>query len=200
MPQNRMRRPFSPVLLLALVVAQASYAHSLHLFAAPEGDAVKGRVYFPSGPAKKMTVKVFGPDDALLGETVSGEDGSFVWTPNQRCDLRFVAETVDGHRTEFIVHASELPGNLPATGPVAEPAPESVAPPMPPAENAAPTEVSLQQLIEAEVSREVQPMRAQLDQLEHTTRLRDVLGGIGYIVGVAGLFAWFKSRTGRSRA
>ncbi|MCC6699217.1 MAG: cobalt ABC transporter permease [Candidatus Hydrogenedentes bacterium] len=198
MPLNRKPSRSVATLAIALLAAGVSHAHGLNLFAAPEGDAIKGSVYFASGPAKNVAVKVFGPDDALLGETISGEDGTFLWTPPQRCDLRFVAETVDGHRAEFVVSASELSEDLPAAGPVvAEPAP--AAPQAPLRADAAPQEVNLQQLIESAVSREVQPLRAQIDALEHATRLRDVLGGIGYIVGVAGLLAWFKGHAAGKR-
>lgn len=184
-------------LVLPFFLAGVSHAHGLNLFAAPEGDAIRGSVYFASGPAKNITVKVFGPDGALLGETVSGEDGAFLWTPPQRCDLRFVAETVDGHRGEFVIPASELPESLPAANLPPEPAPTSAAPQVSPSVSAAPMEIDLQRLIESAVSREVQPLRAQLDALEHATRLRDALGGIGYIVGVVGLLAWFKGRAAR---
>ncbi|MCC6489896.1 MAG: hypothetical protein IT364_20570 [Candidatus Hydrogenedentes bacterium] len=198
MPLNRTPSRSVVTLVFALLLAGVSYAHGLNLFAAPEGDAVKGSVYFASGPAKNITVKVLGPDDALLGETVSGEDGAFLWTPPQRCDLRFVAETVDGHRAEFVVGASELSESLPEEVPVvAKPAPAAAQAPLP--TDAAPKEIDLQQLIESAVSREVQPLRSQIDALEHATRLRDVLGGIGYIVGVAGLLAWFKGRAAGKR-
>ena len=197
MPLNRTSSRSVVTLVLPLLLAGVSHAHGLNLFAAPEGDAIKGSVYFASGPAKNIAVKVFGPDGALLGETVSGEDGAFLWTPPQRCDLRFVAETVDGHRAEFVVRASELSENLPAGDAVVKPAPTPVAPQAPSPADAAPQQVNLQQLIEESVSREVQPLRVQLDALEHATRLRDVLGGIGYIVSVAGLLAWFKGRAAR---
>lgn len=200
MPLNRTSSRSVVTFVLPLLLAGVSHAHGLNLFAAPEGDAIKGSVYFASGPAKNITVKVFGPDDALLGETVSGEDGAFLWTPPQRCELRFVAETMDGHRAEFVVGASELSESLPEAAPVvAEPAPASAAPQAPPPADAAPKEADLQQLIESAVRREVRPLRAQLDALEHATRLRDVLGGIGYIVGVAGLLAWFKGRAAGKR-
>ena len=34
------------------------------------------------------------------------------------------------------------------------------------------------------------PLAAQIDALESTLRLRDVMGGIGYIVGVFGILAF----------
>ena len=40
----------------------------------------------------------------------------------------------------------------------------------------------------------VRPLREQLDAYEDTIRLRDLLGGVGYIAGVAGLVYFMKAR------
>jgi hypothetical protein len=40
-------------------------------------------------------------------------------------------------------------------------------------------------------------LRRQLDRYEHTLRLRDVLGGIGYIFGIMGLLFFVLGRRSR---
>ncbi len=40
-------------------------------------------------------------------------------------------------------------------------------------------------------------LREDIARLENRIRLQDILGGIGYIVGLAGLAAWFMARRGR---
>ena len=52
-------------------------------------------------------------------------------------------------------------------------------------------------LLERAVAREVRPVLAELDRLENRIRFRDVIGGIGYIVGVMGLIALWKARAGK---
>jgi len=48
-----------------------------------------------------------------------------------------------------------------------------------------------------ELGRQLHALRRQLDDYEAQTRLRDVVGGIGYIVGMAGLCAFFLARRKR---
>lgn len=190
-------------LVFAMSVSSSfAYAHALHLFASVSGDAIDGKTYYANGPAAGITVTVLGPGDEVLATVASDESGAFSWKPAKPCDIRFVAETVDGHRAEFTVAADELPGSLPVaeTTPTEIPASievdrsdRSVQSDRP---SAAPAD--LERLVVEAVSREVAPLREQLDAAAHRTQLRDIVGGIGYIVGVAGLFVLWKRRPPRS--
>jgi nickel transport protein len=44
------------------------------------------------------------------------------------------------------------------------------------------------------LQRQIEAMRVQIDQSEHRLRLHDLLGGIGYILGLAGLGFYLKTR------
>ena len=51
-----------------------------------------------------------------------------------------------------------------------------------------------------EVEMMQQQLRKQMEEMDrakHRVRARDVIGGIGYIVGVMGLIAFWKSRSGK---
>ena len=47
---------------------------------------------------------------------------------------------------------------------------------------------------EAATTAEHAALRARVVELEREVRLRDVIGGIGYIVGLTGLLAWWQAR------
>jgi nickel transport protein len=61
--------------------------------------------------------------------------------------------------------------------------------------DAAPPSADLAALIEQSVARQVRPLREQLDSYQETVRWHDVLGGIGYIIGLGGLAYGFASRS-----
>jgi nickel transport protein len=184
--------------ILAIPVAQA---HALHLFATVSGRDVQGKTYYADGPAPGISVTVYGTKDEVLGTVETDEAGMFTWTPTIRSDLRFVTETVDGHRTEFTVTASELPETLPAPeGEMAggesdgfDRSDRSVG-----STEAPGSSTELQHLIEDAVSRQIAPLREQLDAAGRHTQFRDIVGGIGYIVGVAGLLVLWKRRSNPS--
>lgn len=55
-------------------------------------------------------------------------------------------------------------------------------------------EAALENLITKAVAQQIRPLREQLNAYEDQVRLRDIVGGIGYIVGLAGLAMWLRRR------
>ena len=193
-------------LFVGLLGCGSASAHKLKLFATVEGAAIRGYAYFPGGGrAKDVAVRVLGPGDAKLGETRTDGKGDFAFEATVRCDHRLVAETADGHRAEFLVEAAELPDTVPppptADRPGAEPAkPSTRGAERPVPGTAAPPGPELRSLVEQAVSRQMRPLREQLEAYEERRRLQDVLGGIGYIVGIAGIVFYFLgARRGKQR-
>jgi nickel transport protein len=53
---------------------------------------------------------------------------------------------------------------------------------------------AVESAIERAVARQIRPLREQLVAAEDRIRLQDILGGIGYIIGLTGLALWWRSR------
>lgn len=190
------RAAFLAVVMLASC-APAALAHALHVFAGAEGKTVSGEVYYSiSSKARGVKVTALGPGGELLYETETDEQGRFSFEVETRCNLTIVARTGDGHRAEYVLHASELPPSLPLHSSEANGGGQAQAAP---AAGAGEDVGGAQQerLVEEAIARQLRPLREQLDRYEHKVRLHDILGGIGYIVGLAGLVFFLR---GRSRA
>lgn len=52
----------------------------------------------------------------------------------------------------------------------------------------------LQQMIERSVSKQIKPLRKELQAYKEKASLQDVLGGIGYIFGLCGIGIWLRQR------
>ncbi len=189
------------VLLTSLLSADRAFAHKTHVFAYVQGKAIQGEVYFSGGsPAREATVAMFDPSGKKLGEATTDEKGEFSYQPRVRCDHRVVFDSGDGHAAEYTVAGGELPADLPTP---ANPAPQAETTEKPDADESPvelvtqspePNEKELHATIEAAVARQIIPLRKQLDRYEQKTRLRDILGGIGYILGLMGLTYYLLSR------
>lgn len=178
-------------LLLAALPLQEALAHKLKVFATAEGRAIEGYVYFPGGGrGRNLQVLFLGPDGARLGETATDADGRFRYEAASAVDHRVVVDSGDGHRGEFLVRAAEL-GGTPAARAGAAPA-TTTAGDIP----AAPADAALEQLVDRAVARHVRPLREQIEAYEEKVRLHDVLGGLGWILGLFGLAAWLHARRG----
>lgn len=183
-----MRILFAGIVMTALCVS--AHAHRLNLFATASNGVIAGNAYFSDGkPAKGLAVQAVAPDGTLLGQTNTNDEGRFEYKPlslGGAVTLKTVSG--DGHAAEFTVSAAELSG-----APVA---PERLTT----AETTAGAAVGgIERIVDEAVSRQVRPLREQLDAFEHEVRIRDVIGGIGYIVGAVGLVALLKSRRGHGR-
>ena len=89
--------------------------HKLNLFAHVEGHTIRGNAYFPGNvPAQGTQVTAVAPNGRELGRTTSDREGKFVLEARVRSDTKLVAATEDGHGAEYILHAAELPEDLPA--------------------------------------------------------------------------------------
>lgn len=174
---------------LLLLAAPPAWAHKLKVFAAAEGAQIVGTAYFAGGgKAQNSAGRLLAADGLVVAEFHTGEDGAFRLGVSSRQDYRISIDSGDGHVAEAHVAAAELPESLPASGTTVAAPVQAVAAAQPaPATDA----------VELAVARQVLPLRQQIDALEERTRFSDIMGGIGTIFGICGLYAWIASRRNR---
>ncbi len=202
----------SVCLFLLLVPASAS-AHKVKIFASAEGKVISGYVYYTGGgKPKQALVLVQDQHGNEIGEVNTDKNGTFSFSADFRQDHIFILELADGHRASFTVKADELPESL-ILAAVAAPQTQADAaaadaqeenPPATEMDSSAQEQTTLQisaeefeALIDKTVSKHIRPLREQLDRYEEKVRLHDILGGIGYIVGLMGLGYFLSSRKTR---
>ncbi|HSM27434.1 MAG TPA: hypothetical protein VK855_04950 [Thioalkalivibrio sp.] len=182
---------------LILLAAEPALAHKLKVFALVDGDHIAGSAYFVGGAkATGATITVTDTDGNELARLVPDADGTFRYTPRDRIDHVIVADSGDGHLARWTLRADTLPAGLGASPPIdPAPAPSAQLPPAPeraqPDPPAVVSEETIAAWVEQSVARQLRPLREQLEAHDARVRLQDVLGGIGYIVGLAGLALWW---------
>ncbi|NEX20507.1 carboxypeptidase regulatory-like domain-containing protein [Thiorhodococcus mannitoliphagus] len=213
---------FSSALVLGgLSAPETASAHKLKVFASAVGDRIQGSAYFAGGAkASGATILIQDIAGQTLATLLPDENGSFNYVAREPGDYVVVAKSADGHQAEWRISAAELAPAFPqgsATGADQEidragPAGEQSQIPSPPdtkeaaADKAAstssgtdqpgsaPLDPRLVSAIELAVARQIRPLREQLAASADSARLTDVLGGIGYILGITGLALWWRSR------
>ena len=214
----------SMVLTLFLLCPAPALAHKLYVFAQVEGNAIQGRAYFPGDvPAQESVVIARDPSGRELGRTTTDNEGKFTFPPREHVDFCLTAETPDGHSATYVVHASELPDNLPGKSrrPPAvrklsrekrikadlprqiQDVPtcasrsarndQSGMPPTPAGKKDEPVGIQL-----TELRKQIQELRRQIFESDQRLRFRDFLGGIGFILGLAGVAFYMKARGKRT--
>lgn len=191
------------VLLLLLVATAPAFAHKVIADAYPDGDLIEGEVGFSSGdPAAGAKIEVFTPDGEKLLETTTDADGVFSFKAVRHVDHVIKVNLGAGHVAEVVVSADDLPDSLGASASGPGEAAAATTPAAAPAA-AAPASVStgaaeLRDMVREAVQHELRPLRRQLTEYENKVRWHDILGGLGFIVGITGIAAYALSRRRRA--
>ena len=197
------------LLLFLMAWATPALAHRVLVFAFAEGDTIHTESKFvPNDPVRQGKILVLEAktgQELLTGHT--DDQGKFSFkipaeAAAQKMDLKIVAEAAMGHRGEWLLKADGyLPGAKVAVAPSPAAALAPAAPPSPATPGSKAANVD-QQALEAALNkaleRQLAPINEKLTELTiHRTSLSDILGGLGYIVGFFGLWAYFQSRRKR---
>jgi nickel transport protein len=188
---------FAGVCLLLAVPAEA---HRVNVFAWVEGDTVHTESRFSGGrEVKEGQVAVY---DEQTGEKLlegrTDEAGKFSFKVPRKSALRIEMIAGMGHRNEWIVPVEEIAaaaGNAPPPAQeaaekadrVPEASPEAPATPV----SAAQIEKTLEKVLDRKLSPVVKMIA---ESRRDRTTVQEVVGGIGYIVGLAGLGVYIHYR------
>jgi len=193
--KNRLYLTLIFLFLIIMAINISVFAHKVNVFAYVEGDKVYTESYFNDG--KKCVdskIEVFDNQENKLLEGITNENGEFSFkTPQEEGDLKIVLTASMGHRAEYIISADELGDTV---GSVKEEFEEPVSVISP--------EVSsldlkqIQSLIEDALDKKLEPIMREMREIKKSQEDKisptEIIGGIGYIIGIFGIIAYFLSR------
>jgi len=163
------------IFLLSLTVGPGAQAHSVHLGVSRSDDgSLTGSVQGADGrgiAGAAVLVSTRTEEESsrkVLQRLTTNADGEFRYIPTEPGDLHFLAATPDGHGASATFRLQSLGASNP---------PDSAA--------------------VARLAEEVSRLTAEVQTMRQTTRLRDILGGVGYLVGIAGIAAYLSARKRR---
>lgn len=179
---------------VTLLAVSPAMAHRLNVFVLPEGDRVVGEAYFNDGaPVKDCPVRLVDAEGKVLQEGRTDGGGGFALAlPEGVTNLTVVVEGGMGHRGETSLKLS----------PRKQPSPVSTQAPSTPAPVESPTAPALsadevEALVRQAVKREITPLKEEILRLNQELSrpgTTEIMGGLGYIVGLTGIALWAGSR------
>ena len=190
------------VFVAILVLAARSEAHKFKCFATAEGKIASGYAWVGGGGRPKgVAFKVTAPDGATLHQGKTNEKGEFSFPVRFKCDHTIVVDGGEGHRATYVLRADELPDGLTrfGAGKAVSVAKAGTSPPRPsgvaatPGNSATPLASArdLKRVVASAVHKQVAPLRRDLAEFKERQRVQDIIGGIGYLLGVAGIAFYF---------
>jgi nickel transport protein len=198
-------RPLLFALAVLFATTQPASAHRLKLFAMVDDGVVTGYGFFIGGGRPQGAAIIIR--DASGRELYRGstdDHGAFSWRPPQPADFTLVIDARDGHTAEARITADRFAGTN-ADGPLAAEAVDTPAA-APRRLGGCPTDIDpvmladiVDRSVDRAVSRQVRPLLEAYEAADGRARLNDIAGGVGMIVGIAGIAMWAASRR-RSRS
>lgn len=215
-----LRAALLPVLLLmaALLAPAGALAHRVNIFAWPEGDNILVECGFSrSSPVRNGLVTVYDAADGrelLQGRTDARGRFAFA-VPDavrQGHGLRIRVDAGEGHVNDWTLEASEISG---AAAPSAEPGQADARPaaaaspaaagtgavPAPPGAREQPvTAPEVRAIVAEALNTGLAPLRRELAALSAPgPDVRDIIGGLGWIMGLAGIACYTLARRREGR-
>lgn len=174
-------------------------AHKLKVFATVEAGAISGFAFFVGGGRPQGAHVMFRDADGRdLATAFTDQEGAFSFVPAKAEDVTVVVDAGDGHSAETHITADRL-APLALTGGAAGAAMAATLPPTPAGTPAAAPLAAcdpalIARLVDEAVARHLRPLEEAQAQSEDKVRFKDVVGGIGMIVGLFGAAMWASAR------
>lgn len=188
-----------------------AYAHKVMVFAWVEGDTVFTQSKFSGGKkVKGGKIAVYNTHEKILLKGKTDDKGEFSFKVPEKTTLKIVLYAGAGHRAEWTVpkeDIEEMSGEKPAESTLKKPQAKMPANTIPsePTENRAdempqapqppgPGADEIEQAVERALDKKLKPVIKMLSALDRGPTVSEILGGIGYILGLMGVGAYFHYR------
>lgn len=179
-----------------------SFGHKINLFVWAENGIITAESSLSGGRTLVHgTVKVV---NSLTEETIltgeNDQNGTFSFAVpeeilKQSPPLDIIVSGGDGHQAHWVIQAADYGGSAESASLLREPDKQVSTPQTDNQDPSCLSKAELEQILEIQLEKKLAPIRKNIGALvNHSPTLKDIVAGIGYLVGCAGIIAWFRSR------
>lgn len=175
-----------------------AFAHRVYMYAWVEGDKVYTESYFSSGDrVRKGLIQVYGPNGKKLLEGHTNDKGEFSFPIPQKTDLRIVLNAAMGHKGEYLLKARDLGVSSEEKAKTTDKLRTEHKQAMKVCSKGVEVpEEKIRAIVEHALDVRLKPIARSIALLreEKGPGVTEVVGGIGYIIGLMGIVLYLKSK------
>lgn len=179
------------------LLPSVSQAHKVRIFAYSEGEVIVGETAFSGGRAVKNSEIIVQDvaSDRILLTCRTDDRGQFRFqipeeAREKQLNLRVIINAGEGHRGEWLLEAADYLTNekILSEGKTSY------------SKLISTDEELIRRVVEEAMDKKLSPIKHMLAEvMNQKPSFQDILGGIGYIFGIAGIAAYFKSKQGEKK-
>lgn len=191
---NRVLAGVAGLTVICMLWPVSAAAHRVNIFAWVEGDMVHTQSKFRGGKRVKMgEVVVYDQDGKPLLSGKTDDQGEFSFKIPGKMSMKMVIKAGMGHQGEWTLPLEELSG---VSGSTAEPATAVMkTSETPDTAKSGINSEEFRRMVEKILDQKLKPVIGLLvETRKEGPTLSDILGGIGYILGLMGLAAYMHFR------
>jgi len=188
---------FMSYIIFIIFFTSIAYAHKVNIYAYAEDGMVYSESYFSDGKkCKNSIIKVF---DANTGEKLlegkTDKDGKFSFKIPKITSLKLILCASMGHQDEYILNEDEIKAAIKSEKALKSKIKKDNN--VQSSKSITIDSSELEAVIEKVIERKLQPIISTLlkiQRAEEKPGVTEILGGIGYIIGLMGLAMYYKSK------
>ncbi len=197
---NKYLSSFLLITVYFLLFTPLAYAHKVNIYAYAEDGMVYSESYFVDGSkCKNSILEVFDEKDKTkLLEGKTDDEGKFSFKIPKATSLKLVLHASMGHQAEFIIGEDEVREAMGIKIQKSEVRSQKSEKEVKKVRSLEEEKASeLEAIVESAVEKKLQPVMRTLVKIQENSgkpSFTEIIGGIGYIIGILGIIAYFKAK------
>jgi len=182
---------FTFISFLFFILVNNVYAHKVYIFAWTEGDMIHSESFSGNKRIKFGLIKVYDMSGNLLLEGKTDVNGNFSFENPKKSELKIVLEAGMGHRADYVLGEEDIEQTT-----AKESSFRTVEADIHKSSNGGLNEQDIRRIMEEVIDDRLNTFSKRLQRMEEekNPKFTEIIGGIGYIIGIMGIIIYIKSR------
>lgn len=193
-------------LIFLFCIINKAYAHKVNIYAYAEDGVIYSESYFVDGSkCKNSILEVFDEKNKTkLLEGKTDDEGKFSFKIPKTTSIKLVLHASMGHQAEFIIGEDEVREAMGIKSQKSKESESKKIQRVEKEEHKAPTQgtqtlnySNIEEIVENAIDKKLQPVMKMLIKIQEESGrpgITEIIGGIGYIIGILGIISYYKAK------
>ncbi|HOK56225.1 MAG TPA: hypothetical protein PKV21_00015 [bacterium] len=177
------------LIFIFFIFSVITFAHKINIFTYKEGNKIFVEGYFQDGsPCKNSPVEVYNEKSEKILDGKTDEKGIFSFDIPDAEKIKIVLTADMGHKVETEMELKKKTEIKKEEKKVEKKEEKTEI-------QKGIDEEKIKEIVEESVEKAINPLIKEIEKEKQKIKLTDIIGGIGYIFGILGIYLYFRGRS-----